>query len=264
MRSKVDTLIDSLKATISGWSSVECMTIDPRSEIFDFDPYFALVIDVYYRGQIPGPDARQRSFGNPGAFETAASLTKDRFFLEEVPIRIEYKNLKFIDALVDNPLENLSLLKNSGTYPFYRILQHHVIFDKSGWIAVTRQKLEHFPDRAWLALFDNFCSKMEHYLSDLGGACISEDSYFLLISQSGFMRYAAASVFMANERFEPSHREISVQLTQLPRMPEGFLACWRLLLRKELELEGPKRFDLARAMARSVLEMQPDLYFEKS
>ena len=262
MRSKVDTLIESLQTTISSWTGVECMTVDPRSEAFAYDPYFALVIDVYYQGDFPGPDVRRSAFGDPGDFETAANLSKDRFFLDEVPIRIEYKNLKVIDALVSCPLENLAVLKNAGTYPFYRILHHRVLFDKSGWIVAARQKLEDFPQAAWLGLFDNFCSKMEHYLSDLGAACVSEDGYFLLISQSGFMRYAAASVFMANKRFEPSHREIASQLTQLVYAPEDFLGCWRLLLEKNHALAGTKRFDIARTAAKTVLSMREKLCLE--
>jgi len=95
-------------------------------------------------------------------------------------------------------------------------------------------KLEDFPQAAWLGLSTTFALKWEHYLSDLGAACVSEDGYFLLISQSGFMRYAAASVFMANKRFEPSHREIASQLTQLAYAPEDFLGCWRLLLEKTM------------------------------
>lgn len=256
MKSKVDALVEFLQATISNWSNVECITVDPRSEIFAYDPYFALVIDVYHHGKIPAPGARKNAFGDPGDFETAASQSKDRFFLEEIPIRVEYKDVKAVQALVENPLRHLVFLKNTGTYPFYRLSRNRVGFDRTGWIGRTRKELDEFPLQAWHALYDNFSSKMEHYLSDLGAACSSEDRYFLLISQTGFMRYAAASIFMANRRFEPSHREIEAQLQDLPGMPEGFLSLWRLLLQKEHELSGTKRFELSRAMAKSVLTLR--------
>ncbi|MCE5255912.1 MAG: DUF4037 domain-containing protein [Spirochaetaceae bacterium] len=256
MKSKVDALIELLQATISDWSNVECITVDPRSEIFAYDPYFALVIDVYYRGKIPSARTRKNAFGDPGDFETAASQGKDRFFLEEVPIRVEYKGIKGVDALVTNPLRHLVVLKNTGTYLFYRLSRNRIVFDKTGWIGKTRKKLDEFPKQAWDALYDSFTSKMEHYLSDLGGACFSEDQYFLFVSQTGFMSYAAASLFMANRRFEPSHREIEAQLKDLPSMPEGFIALWKLLLQNERELTGTKRFELSRAMAKSVLSIR--------
>jgi hypothetical protein len=253
MEPKVEALTNFLKDTISGWSNVECITTDPRSEIFAYDPYFALVIDVYCSGKVPSSERRRDAFGDPGDFETAAGRTKDRFFLQEMPIRIEYKNIGVMNKLVARPTHHLKLLKNSGTYPFYRLKNNNVIFDASGWIGNVRGKLDNFPEEAWEALRDNFSAKMEHYLSDMGGASFSGDKFFLLLSESGFMRYAAASVFMVNRRFEPSHRDLEEHLRGLPVMPEGFWPIWDALLQKEREIPAEKRFEIARVLARSVL-----------
>ena len=227
---KVESLVEFLKQILTGWNSVECITVDPRSEIFDLDPYFALVIDVYYRTTVPGAQARRAAFGDPGDFETAASGTKDRFFLEELPIRIEYKDIETVERLLDRPVQNLKLLKNSGTYSFYRLESNKVLFDGSGWIGRARGKLSTFPAEVWTALGESFRSKMEHYLSDMGAASFSGDKYFLLLSEAGFLRYAAASVFMENRKFEPSHRDIDDQLHGLARVPEGFWPAWDLSL----------------------------------
>lgn len=256
MDPKVEALINFLTKTISGWDDVECITSDPRSEIYAYDPYFALVIDVYCGGKIPSSEKRRDAFGDPGAFETAAGRTKDRFFLQEMPIRIEYKDISLMEKMVANPLQHLKLLKNSGTYPFYRLERNKVIFDASGWIKKIRGDLEGFPDAAWEALRDGFCAKMEHYLSDVGAASFLEDKFFLLLSEAGFMRYTAASLFMVNRHFEPSHREIEDQLRNLPKLPEGFCAGWEALLQKDCEIPAPKRFEIARSLAGSVLALR--------
>ena len=255
MEAKAEALTNFLRETISGWSGVECITSDPRSEIFAYDPYFALVIDVYCSGKVPSAARRRDAFGDPGDFETAAGRTKDRFFLQEMPIRIEYKDIAIMDRLISRPTHHLKLLKNSGTYPFYRLTHNKVIFDASGWIGGTRRSLEHFPDKAWEALRDSFCAKMEHYLSDMGAASFSGDKFFLLLSEAGFLRYAAAGVFMVNRQFEPSHRDIEEQLRGLASMPEGFWQMWDALLQKEKEIPAEKRFEIARMLAGSVLSL---------
>jgi hypothetical protein len=256
MLHKVEELTNFLKDTISGWTNIECITADPRSEIFAFDPYFALVIDVYHKGKIPVPEKRRKSFGDPGAFETAAGGTKDRFFLQEIPIRIEYKDLLGINRLVEKPINHLKFLKNSGTYSFFRLMNNRVIYDATGWVERTRRCLGSFPESAWDALRDSFSAKMEHYLADMGAASFSGDKYFLLLSESGFLRYAAASVFMFNREFEPSHRDIEEHLRKLPRMPEGFWTAWDLLLQKERETPAQKRFEIARMLAKSVFSLR--------
>jgi len=256
MKYKVEELTNFLKDTISGWNGVECITVDPRSDSFAFDPYFALVIDVYYRGKIPSSEKRRKAFGDPGDFETAAGKTKDRFFLDELPIRIEYKDIRSMNKLVSKPMQNLKILKNSGTYSFYRLKKNKVIFSSTDWIATTRTALDNFPESAWVALRDSFLSKMEHFLADMGGASFSGDKFFLLLSEAGFMRFAAASIFMANRRFEPSHRDIEDHLRGLDSIPEGFWNAWDALLQKTGDIPALKRFEIARVLAGSVLSQR--------
>ncbi|MCX7026256.1 MAG: DUF4037 domain-containing protein [Spirochaetes bacterium] len=255
MNHRVESLVDFLKRTLSSWNSVECITVDPRSEIFDLDPYFALVIDVYYITSIPSAQERRAAFGDPGDFETAASGTKDRFFLDELPIRIEYKEIEALERLLERPIQYIKLLKNSGTYSFYRLESNKIIFDASGWIGKARGRLSNFPAEAWITLGDSFRSKMEHYLSDMGAASFSGDKYFLLLSEAGFLRYAAASVFMANRRFEPSHRDIEDHLRVFSLIPDDWWPAWNAILQKEGEIPAPKRFEIARLLASSVYSL---------
>jgi hypothetical protein len=89
----------------------------------------------------------------------------------------------------------------------------------------------------------------------MGAAAFSDDKFFLLVSEAGFMRYAAASVFMVNRQFEPSHRDIEERLRELPKMPEGFWPAWDAILQKERELPAKNRFEIARRLASSVFSI---------
>jgi hypothetical protein len=112
-----------------------------------------------------------------------------------------------------------------------------------------------FPLDAWEALRDSFSAKMEHYLADMGAASFSGDKFFLLLSDAGFLRYAAASIFMVNRQFEPSHRDIEEKLRALPCIPEGFWPAWDAMLHTEKEISSQKRFEIARVLASAVFSV---------
>lgn len=256
MKYKIESVTGFLTNVFSGWTAVECIAIDQRADALASDPYFALVLDVYHRGPIPSPEQRRASFGDPGAFESAMGKSKDRFFLDEVPVRVEYKSVYRIDDLLDRPMEHIRLLKNSGTYPLYRLQNSRIIYGSSGWILQAREKLASLPEELWEALGDSFRSKMEHYLEDLGTALVAGDEYFRLQSEAGFMRYAAASIFMRNRAFEPSHREMDAALRALARLPEDFLGPWETFLREDEDSTPSRRHELAGLMARTILSMR--------
>jgi hypothetical protein len=253
---RIESVTGFLTNVVSGWGSVECIAIDQRADALASDPYFALVLDVYHRGPIPSPEQRRAAFGDPGAFESALGKSKDRFFLDEVPVRVEYKSVYRIDDLLDRPMDHIRLLKNSGTYPLYRLLHSRIIYGASGWILQARERLSNLPSDLWDALADSFLSKMEHYLEDLGTALVAGDEYFRLQSEAGFMRYAAASLFMRNRAFEPSHREIDASLRLLPVLPEDFLGPWETFLREDTDSTPARRRELAGLMARAILSMR--------
>jgi len=113
------------------------------------DPYFALIFDVYYRKPIIPAEERRRLYGDDVlAFETSAQGNKDRFLIGDLPVRIEYKDVGKINELVtiaDSQTDHLWLIKDSGTYGFYRLAQEDVLFHRSPWIDEIRQLLSNCP-----------------------------------------------------------------------------------------------------------------------
>jgi hypothetical protein len=265
MERKVERLAKAITEAISRWDTVECVTIGEHSETDALDPNFALVLDVYLRGSPPTVEERQHAFaqavGQPGAFESAISRSKDRFFIDEIPIRVEYKNLEMIDDVIgrskgaDSQL--VWVLKNSGTYIFYRIKNSRVLYEKSDWIDRARRDIGCLPEGFWDGLRLAFMAKMEHYLSDLGAASFNNDGYFYSVSLAGFLRYAAASLFMANRRLEPSNRYVNEQLRTLPKLPGDFPERWEALLRTDTDLSGNQRkYKLAELLALSIISLK--------
>jgi hypothetical protein len=264
MKGKVDRIVRSVTGAVSSWEEVECVTLSEHSESDVLDPHFALVIDVYLNGEPPSAAKRQEAFaaavGQPGAFESSVFTLKDRFFIEELPLRVEYKHAKMIDEVVARSKEPDSALvwvfKNSGTHMLYRLQNSRVLYQKSDWIKRVRHDISHFPDAFWKGLHEAFIMKMEHYLTDLGAAALGDDGYFFGVSMAGFTRYTAASLFMVNRKLEPSHRYISTKLRELKRLPDNFLGRWETLLRSDGEISGAQRAEVAELIARSVISFE--------
>ncbi len=263
MKRKVERLAKSITDAISAWESVECVTLGEHAESDVLDPYFALVIDVYLRAAPPSADDRQSAFakavGQPGAFESSASRSKDRFFIDGLPVRVEYKSVAMIDDVVARckgpDSQIVWIFKNSGTYMFYRLINSRILYKKSGWAESLRRDLGELPDSFWEGLRDACLAKMEHYLADLGAASVSDDGYFYNVSMAGFIRYTAAALFTANKRFEPSHRSVSAQLGELRSLPDSLLGRWETLLRSDLDISRAQKYEVAELIARSVIAL---------
>jgi len=114
MMHKVGRIASRLTSIISSWPEVDSVLSCEAAETDVLDPYFALVLDVYYDGSIPGRDERQTLYENPGAFETSSSGEKDRFFLEGLPVRVEFKSVRSIDSLIKNQFDSMLLFGSSG------------------------------------------------------------------------------------------------------------------------------------------------------
>ena len=223
------------------------------------DPYFALILDIYYNGDIPGAEERHRLYGQDlDAFETTGQENKDRFMIGDIPIRLEYKQVKMIEQLVtiaDSRHDSLWFIKDSGTYGFYRLSQGEVIFSRSGWIDDIHRRLENLGDNFWHIMRHAHQSKMVHFLSDLGAAVMQGDDFFYLISAGGFIKSACLTLFCINRRFEPSHRAYYKQVLELKDLPDSFKTYFESFLRPDPELTMERKFSLAQLIARGIVSL---------
>ncbi|MCL2181806.1 MAG: DUF4037 domain-containing protein [Treponema sp.] len=256
MKYKTKVLVDRFTEILSSWKGVECITLNEAALQDTLDPYFALILDVFCGGGIPGADERCRLLGDDvAAFESSSHGDKDRFLIGDIPVRLEYKKTGKIDEFVEiacSKRESLWLIKDSGTYGFYRLANCDIIFSRSNWIHDVRKRLENIDNSFWIEMRSTVQSKMEHFLSDLGAACFQGDKFHYLIASAGFIKTACLTLFCINKCFEPSHRAYFNQVCALPVLPESFAAEFHTFLdTSPAELES--RFYLAKLIAQKIV-----------
>ena len=256
MKYKTKLLVDRFTEILSSWKGVECITLNEAALPDTLDPYFALILDIFYSASIPIPDERCRLYGNDvAAFENAQG-EKDRFLIGDIPVRLEFKKIEKINELVNIAYakhESLWFIKDSGTYGFYRLANCAIIFSRSNWINDIRKKLENFNDSFWNEMRSAVQFKMEHFLADLGAACFQNDKFHYLIASAGFIKTACLTLFCINKRFEPSHRAYFNQVCILPVLPQSFVAEFQTFLDNSNSVDLESRFYLAKLIASKIV-----------
>jgi hypothetical protein len=257
MKYKTKLLVERFTGILSSWEGVECVTLNEAAHPDILDPYFALILDVFYSAPIPVSDERCRLYGDDvAAFESSGQSEKDRFLIGDIPVRLEYKKTGKINELVNIACtnhESLWLIKDSGTYGFYRLANCDIIFSRSNWIHDVRKRLENTGDFFWKEMRSAVQLKMEHFLSDLGAACFQQDKFHYLIASAGFIKAACLTLFCINRRFEPSHRAYNKQVCELPVLPESFPAEFQNFLENKMDADLDSRFYLAKLIAQKII-----------
>jgi hypothetical protein len=261
MKYKVKILADHFTKLLSQWDCVECVSVNEAALSATLDPYFALIIDVFCCGAAPEIAEREKQYGGDiSAFESNGN--KDRFFVGGLPVRIEFKSTKNIDHIVSIVCENTNenggyfwMIKDSGTYGFYRLCNGDILFSRGGWIDKVRERLRKPCDNFWTEMRQANQSKMEHFLSDLGAALLNGDEFFYLMSQAGFIKTACLTLFCINHRFEPSHRAYYKQVMELPVKNDAFCVQLETFLRSENDVTMERRYALAQLIARGIITL---------
>ena len=257
MKYKTKLLVERFTETLSKWKGVECITLNEAAQSDTLDPYFALILDVFCSGSIPDADERCRLYGDDvAAFESSGTNVKDRFLIGDIPVRLEYKKISKIEGLIKiacDDHDSLWLIKDSGTYGFYRLANCDIVFSRTNWINDVRQRLTEIGDKFWTEMRNTAQSKMEHFLSDLGAACFQGDKFHYLIASAGFIKTACLTLLCINKRFEPSHRAYLKQVSDLPVLPDSFSAEFQTFLDNTSGSDLDSRFYIAKLIAQKIV-----------
>lgn len=256
MKPKVRELADKLVKTLSAIDAVECVCLNEAAVTDTLDPYFALILDVYFRVEIPNSSARGAAYPAHTVFESSPTGLKDRFMVGELPVRIEYKRVERVEELTDIALRSGSELwkiRDSGTYAFYRLAQCKPLFQRSNWLSGITESLSLLSDGFWVQMRSFYQSAMEHYLTDLGASIMQDDPFNYMISAASFIKYACAVLFMENGEFEPSHRAFLQRVPALKTLPDEFSTRFESFLRPDSELPPQRKYEIAKLIARSII-----------
>jgi len=254
MNRKVKAISTGLAEKIMQWDGVDAVTLAESAEEDVFDPYFFISLDVHYAGTLPKPAFREKIF-EANLFESSSVQNKDRFFVREMPVRVEYKQKSDTEKMIARKEQHLDMFRASGTYIFYRLENGSVLSKKSDWIDSIRQQLRSFPESFWNSLRIIFQTTMEHKLGDLGAAAFRKDDFFYLVSSSGFVRNVCRVLFSINRVFEPSGRLYYKKVTSLPRLPEEFIGRLDSLLRQKDMLSQERKWEVAELLAKSIIAL---------
>jgi hypothetical protein len=257
MKQKTRVLATRFTSLLSQWQEVECISLNEAANASPLDPYFALILDVYYTGTIPVPKERLLLYGpDVTAFESSGNSSKDRFLIGDLPLRFEFKALEKIEELVsiaDTKQKSLWLIKDSGTYAYYRLANGEVLFSRNGWIDGMRERLASLDGNFWNQMRELSQSRMEHLLSDLGAALINNDDFHYLVSSALFIKTACLALFCINRCFEPSHRGYSKKVLELPVLPESYKAKFETFISEGADLSMERKYSLAQLIAKGII-----------
>src|SRR6056297_131523 len=255
MKRKVQRISSYITDQLQMIDGVATITLHESAESDINDPYFFLSLDVYYQGALPDAGRRQSLFEDTGGFETSSYSTKDRFFMEKLPVRIEYKHITRVEHLLQNVDENLWAFRETGTYMFYRLSKGSVLYEDGDWLNQIRSQLSKLPHNFWEALREAYFYSAEHYLVDLKSAVLQKDDLFYLISLSGFIKSICSFLFALNHRFEPSGRQLFQQTLALDTLPENFRGRFHSILREDPEYPPERKQEIAELMTRSMINL---------
>jgi hypothetical protein len=255
MKRRVESAIKQVTEVLRGWECVHAITLgEPLGEDF-FDPYFFVSIDVYVSGSLPALEKRFEAFSFVGAFESSEVNQKDRFILDEIPVRVEYRDVLKVRELIQGKGTFLSTLKDSGTYYLYRIDNCEILHQRGTIIDDFRVTLRDLPESFWHHIRLIFQARMEHYLGDLGAAVIRQEPLFFLLSSAGFIRNVCSALFALNRKFEPSARVLAAETLKLPLLPEPLRGRLDTFLRSDSEISPDRKREIAELMAKSILSL---------
>lgn len=255
MKQKTASIAKRLTELVSAWPSVECILSFGDSAKDSLDPYYALVLDIFIDGEIPSNEERQAAIGDPGAFESSRNRRKDRFFLDGLPIRLEYKHCDRVRQMLANGLNVDDVLKSGGPYLVHRLTESNIFFARSSWITEMREAFKDPPAELWQGLRETYQFRMEHNLSDMGGAALKNDNYFFHVSLAGFLRALASTLFALNRKWEPSDRNMERVLLGLKILPEDFAGRWAIITATDGSFSPEKIYQVAQLLVRSILSL---------
>ena len=254
MHRRIDNAISRIVGVMKEWGSIDSVAcLQPVAD--PYDPYFFLSFDIYHAGDVPESAERERLLGDVGAFEAASSGLKDRFFVGDIPVRLEFKSKESIDRLVAAAAGGQLLPREAGTYVFYRLVNAEISFQISSWLDDTRATLSELPDAFWEHLADRQRSAAEHLFGDLAAAAARSDELYFTVSAGRFVAVVCSLLFTVNKRFEPSGRNLAAEVSQLHALPQSLAADMDAFVSDNDRPSMERRAKLAELMLQSAFSL---------
>ena len=256
MKRKIRGTADRVVAVLETWDEVVAVGLTTAGDD-RYDPYFSMSFDVYVGGEVRSVCEREGAFGDIGAFESSLLTAKDRFLMDDLPVRLEYKRTSRFDDLVSSAARGECTLRDGGTYAFRRVVDSDVLLARNRWLETARDALQDLPDRFWTQLHAMQQATVEHLYMDLSAAAMRDDDFYFVASAGAFLTQLCSLLFTVNRTFEPSPRTLHGAVLKLDTIPDSFPANLESFVRQDADLSMGQRQELAELMVTSVLSLKP-------
>ncbi len=257
MKTKVKSVVDEIVDVLKNWNGIRAVILQHFAEKDIYDPNFSITLDVFRDEEVPNREEREKAFPEARYFESSRVRFKDRFMMNDLPVRISYKDCSRVDAVLDAIGTEDWLSMERGTYLFHRIATGTLLWSRDDWMKGVLVKLDTLPDVFWTSWLESCQRHIDHYLGDMTAAALKEDELYFRFSLSGFLKSAGELLFAVNKVFEPGPRDYSATLVLLENLPEGFEANWTNLLRDDGELPADRKGEVATLLAKSLFSLRP-------
>jgi len=254
---KVRKVVDDIVEILSHWDGIHAVILQHFVEKDIYDPNFSITLDVFRSQDIPDRDEREAAFTEARYFDSSRMKRKDRFMMNDLPVRISYKDTARVDLVLKKTDGEDWLTMERGTYLFHRIATGTVEWSRGDWCQRVLRELDNLPDAFWHTWKESCGRRIDHLLGDLGAAAIREDRFYFCFSLAGFLKSIAELLFAVNHVFEPGPRDFMATLGLLETLPDGFWARWDSLLREDEELPADRKREIAELLARAALALNP-------
>ena len=252
MTHTVQEVCDRISRILTSLEGVQTVTLHLRAEHPD-QPYFAIAYDAYCAGRIPSRASRRAAFEFSGAFESARGREKDRMFVDELPIRIEYRSVELLESLVSSA-ESGYAEDPEESYALFRLESGEIVGGTDNTrIETLRSRSAALPAAYWQSLQAALRYKLEHVLSDLMAAAAEGDDVFAFSAQAGFVEYVIRLVFADNRLHYPGLRHGMARSLELENLPDHFESIMTYLVDMEGERTLARRAEYAATLARQLI-----------
>lgn len=256
MIQKINQLVERILKDVASGPEVECVQRIPYHGGGMLEsPLFCLKLDVFFRGDIPAFPQRLAGLQDLQYLETSLSREKDRFFLDKVPIHLDYKTVGRIDAELAALTDPAEGLRQETTYGLFRLFHGIPVHTKTAWIREVKSRLESLPEEFWSFQRRNLAGRLEHLISDMAAAVFNRDGLFFQVAQSRFLETLAEILFAINRQFLCPPEELKFQIDGLEILPAGFTGWFDSLLREDSGFDRERRLSLARHLTEGVLAL---------
>lgn len=256
MIQKINHLVETVLQGLASASDIECVQRIPyHGGGLPSSPLFCLKLDVFFRGPVPAYPDRLKAFPPLQFIETSLAREKDRFFLEQVPIHLDYKEVDRIDEELRTLGVSGAALRHETTYGLFRLYHGIPVHTKTAWIREVKNKLDTLPDGFWTFQRQNLAGRLEHLLSDMAAAIFNRDGLFFQIGMARYLETLGELLFAINRQFLCPPEELKFQIDGLEVLPAGFTGFFDSLLREDSGFDRERRLALARHLAEGTLAL---------